>query len=164
MQTAVDINFFIYYDVFNHLLYLNWNFSRLPYQRLEPFYVVKHSMLNLQSLMPDDHIQYHLATKMHLLLLFNAHKQNIFKHYTSMVQVIHLISNGVLLKMEVGIRKRASQRAWRYPAYLWSLRWVYAVKKNPEVGIRRIPAYTPQYTTANIIYASNLINVKYQTV
>ena len=22
-----------------------------------------------------------------------------------------------------------------------------AVKKNPEIGIRRIPAYTPQYTT-----------------
>ena len=51
--------------------------------------------------------------------------------------------SGVLLKMEVGIRRRAWQRAWRYPAYLWSLRWVYAVKKNPEVGIRRIPAYTP---------------------
>ena len=50
--------------------------------------------------------------------------------------------------LEVGIRKRASQRAWRYPAYLWSLRWVYAVKKTPEVCIRRIPAYTPQYTTA----------------
>ena len=49
--------------------------------------------------------------------------------------------------MEVGIRKGAWQRAWMYPAYLWSLRWVYAVKKNPEVGIRRIPAYTPQYTT-----------------
>jgi len=30
-----------------------------------------------------------------------------------------------------------------YPAYLWSLRWVYAVKKNPEVGVRCIPAYTP---------------------
>jgi len=47
--------------------------------------------------------------------------------------------SGVLLKMEVGIRKGAWQRAWRYPAYLWSLRWVYAVKRNPEVGIRRIP-------------------------
>ena len=55
--------------------------------------------------------------------------------------------NGVLLKMEVGIRKGAWRRAWRYTAYLWSLRWAYAVKKNPEVGIRRIPAYTPQYTT-----------------
>ena len=54
----------------------------------------------------------------------------------------------ILLKMEVDIRKGAWQRAWRYPAYLWSLRWVYAVQKNPEVGIRRIPAYTPQYTTA----------------
>jgi len=28
-----------------------------------------------------------------------------------------------------------------YPAYLWSLRWVYAVKKNPKVGVRRIPVY-----------------------
>ena len=58
-----------------------------------------------------------------------------------------VVVSGVLLKMEVGIRKRAWQRAWRYPAYLWSLRWVYAVKKTPEVGIRPIPAYTPQYTT-----------------
>jgi len=34
-----------------------------------------------------------------------------------------------------------------YPAYLWSLRWVYAVKKNPEVGVRRIPAWSiPAYT------------------
>jgi len=55
--------------------------------------------------------------------------------------------SGVLLQMEVGIRKGAWRRAWRYLAYLWSLRWVYAVKKTPEVGIRRIPAYTPQYTT-----------------
>ena len=44
--------------------------------------------------------------------------------------------------------KRVWQRAWRYPAYLWSLRWVglYAVKKTPVVGIRRIPAYTPPNT------------------
>ena len=61
------------------------------------------------------------------------------------------IASGVLLKMEVGIRKGAWQRDWRYPAYLWSLRWVYAVKKPPEVGIRRIPAYTPQYTTGYCI-------------
>jgi len=37
--------------------------------------------------------------------------------------------SGVLLKMEVGIRKGVWRRAWRYPAYLWSLRWVYSVKK-----------------------------------
>jgi len=66
----------------------------------------------------------------------------------------NVISSGVLLKMEVGILKRVWQRAWRYRAYLWSLRWVYAVKKNPEVGIRRIPAYTPQYTTG---YKSHLL-------
>jgi len=43
------------------------------------------------------------------------------------------ISSGVLLKIEVGIRKWVWQRAWRYCAHthLWSLRWVYAVKKNP---------------------------------
>ena len=31
--------------------------------------------------------------------------------------------------MEVGIRKGAWRRAWRYPAYLWSLRWVSLSKK-----------------------------------
>jgi len=40
-------------------------------------------------------------------------------------------TSGVLLKMEVSIRRGAWRRAWRYPAYLWSLRWVYAVQKNP---------------------------------
>ena len=59
----------------------------------------------------------------------------------------YVMASGVLLKMEVGIRKGAWRRAWRYPANLWSLRWVYTVRKTPEVGIRRIPAYTPQYTT-----------------
>ena len=54
-------------------------------------------------------------------------------------------SSGVLLKMEVGIRKRVWQRAWRYRAYLWSLRWVYAIKKTPEVGIRRIPPNAPLF-------------------
>jgi len=39
------------------------------------------------------------------------------------------MSSGVLLKMELGIRKGAWRRSWRYPVYLWSLRWVYAVKK-----------------------------------
>ena len=34
--------------------------------------------------------------------------------------------------MEVGIRKGAWRRVWRYPAYLWSLRWVYAVQKKPR--------------------------------
>jgi len=60
-----------------------------------------------------------------------------------------IMTSGVLLKMEVGRRKGVWRRAWRYPAYLWSLRWVNTVKKTPEVGICRIPAYTPQYTTVN---------------
>ena len=57
-----------------------------------------------------------------------------------------VLPSGVFLKMEVGIRKGAWQRAWRYPAYLWSLRWVYAVKKTRRFvyGIyRRIPPNTP---------------------
>ena len=33
-----------------------------------------------------------------------------------------VIGSGVMLEMEVGISKRARQRAWRYPAYLWYLR------------------------------------------
>ena len=48
--------------------------------------------------------------------------------------------------MEVGIRKRAWQRDWRYPAYLWSLRWVYAVKK-PEGWYTPYTRVYPQYTT-----------------
>ena len=62
-------------------------------------------------------------------------------HKSGMRGAHYTIGSGVLLKMEVGIRKGAWQRAWRYPAYLWPLRWVYVVKKNQEVGIRPIPAY-----------------------
>jgi len=58
--------------------------------------------------------------------------------------------SGVLLKMEVGIRKGAWRRAWRYPAYLWLLRRVYAVKKTRRlvygVYLRR-PIPPPQYIT-----------------
>jgi len=57
-----------------------------------------------------------------------------------------VLPSGVFLKMEVGIRKGAWQRAWRYPAYLWSLRWVYAVKKTRRLvyGVYpRIPPNTP---------------------
>jgi len=62
--------------------------------------------------------------------------------------------------MEVGISKGAWQTAWRYPAYLWSLRWVYADKKNPEVGIRRIPAYTSPihhwlYGACNVVHCTH---------
>ena len=68
-----------------------------------------------------------------------------------------VITSGVLLKMEVGIRKGLWRRAWRYTANLWSLRWVYAVRKTPEVGIRRIPAYTPQYTTGDNLWKSKFM-------
>ena len=74
---------------------------------------------------------------------------NVVYTLQSLVQPVvrWVVNSGVLLKMEVGIRKAALRRAWRYRAYLWSLRWVYAVQINQEVGIRRVPAYTPQYTT-----------------
>ena len=88
----------------------------------------------------------------------------IFGHTHSSIYIIFSMKktdcffhSGVVLKMEVGIRKGAWQRDWRYPAYLWSLRWVYAVKKPPEVGIRRIPVYTPQYTTVlPVCFSSSL--------
>ena len=57
-----------------------------------------------------------------------------------------VVISGVLLKMEMGIRKGAWWRAWRYPVYLWSLRWVYAVKKTRRLvyGIYpRMPPNTP---------------------
>jgi len=50
---------------------------------------------------------------------------------TCCIQVLLLVySQWCIAKMEVGICKGAWQRAWRYPAYLWSQRWVYAVKKT----------------------------------
>jgi len=45
--------------------------------------------------------------------------------------------------MEVGIRKGAWRRAWRYPAYLWSLRWVYAVKKPRRLVYGVYPRIPP---------------------
>jgi len=86
--------------------------------------------------------------------------------------------------MEVGIRKRAWQRAWRFRAYLWSLRWVYAVKKTrrlvyavyPSIHhwapcpLQKIrgwiplllppPAENPSYATATI--QSYLMNVNFK--
>jgi len=77
------------------------------------------------------------------LLCFYVWLGTIILYYVCMYVCI----SGVLLKMEVGIRKRARQRDWRYPAYLWSLRWVYAVKKTPRRLVYavypRIPPNTP---------------------
>jgi len=67
------------------------------------------------------------------------------RSWIRLVQLSVIIS-GVLLKMKVGIRKGAWRRAWRYPAYLWSLRWVYAVKKTRRLVYSvypRIPPNTP---------------------
>ena len=54
------------------------------------------------------------------------------------------LSSGVLLKMEVGIRKRGWRRACLFMITQVSIR----CQKNPEVGIRRIPP--PQYTTGAV--------------
>jgi len=63
--------------------------------------------------------------------------------------------SGVLLKMEVGIRKGAWRRAWRYPAYLWSLRWLYAVKKPRRLVYAVYPRIPPpQYTTGESVFPS----------
>ena len=56
---------------------------------------------------------------------------------------LSVIISGVLLKMKVGIRKGAWRRAWRYPAYLWSLRWVYAVKKTRRLVYSVYPCIPP---------------------
>ena len=69
------------------------------------------------------------------------------------------LQSGVSLKMKVGIRKRGWRRAWRYPAYLWSLRWVYAVKKPEVASIRRIHAYTPIHHWAYIRRHLGLMHV-----
>jgi len=45
--------------------------------------------------------------------------------------------------MEVGICKGPWRRAWRYPAYLWSLRWVYAVKKTWRLVYSVYPGIPP---------------------
>jgi len=69
------------------------------------------------------------------------------------------IRSGVMLEMEVGrpIRKRAWQRAWRYPAYLWSLRWVYAIKKTRRLVYAvypHIPPNTPLSIRILLLYDS----------
>jgi len=63
--------------------------------------------------------------------------------YYNFVLCMYVFISGVLLKMEVGIRKRAWQRDWRYPAYLWSLRWVCAVKKPRRLVYAVYPHIPP---------------------
>jgi len=57
-----------------------------------------------------------------------------------------LIRSGVLLKLEVGIRKRAWQRAWRYPA-IYDHWGEYTLSKKPRKLVYaiypRIPPNTP---------------------
>jgi len=52
-----------------------------------------------------------------------------------------LASSGVLLNMEVVIHKRAWHTRIRYTLLIYDHWGEYTLSKNPEVGIRRIPAY-----------------------
>jgi len=72
------------------------------------------------------------------------------------------VASGVLLKMEVGIRKEAWRRAWRYTAYLWSLRWVYAVKKTRRLVYAvypRIPPNTPLSVATGEIFKYGFLQI-----
>jgi len=55
--------------------------------------------------------------------------------------------SGVLLKMEVGIHKRGLAKGLKVPCLFMIAEVNIRCQKNPEVGIRCIPAYTPKYTT-----------------
>jgi len=56
-------------------------------------------------------------------------------------------ASGVLLNMEVGIHKSYGIRVYGIPCLFMITEVNIRCQKNPEVGVRRIPAYTPQYTT-----------------
>jgi len=72
---------------------------------------------------------------------------------------LKLYAVGVLLKMEVGIRKGAWQTAWRYPVYLWSLRWAYAVKKTRRLVYDVYPRIPPihhwLYGACNVVHCTH---------
>ena len=70
---------------------------------------------------------------------------NSTKH-DSPFSIDNVAASGVLLKIEVGIRKGAWRMACRYPAYLWSLRWVYAVKKTRRLVYGVYPRIPPPNT------------------
>jgi len=70
--------------------------------------------------------------------------------------------SGVLLKMEVGIRKGAVAKGLKVPCSFTITEVSIRCPKKPEVGIRRIPAYTPpQYTSA---HTHTLQTIVYQVV
>ena len=55
-----------------------------------------------------------------------------------------------------GYTQRGVAKGLKVPRLFMITEVSITVKKNPEVGIRHIPAYTPQYTTAyTVIYVGN---------
>jgi len=66
---------------------------------------------------------------------------------TGMLLLLAITYNGVLLNMEVGIHKRGWHTCIRYTLLIYDHWGEYMLSKNPEVGVWRIPAYTPQYTS-----------------
>ena len=63
------------------------------------------------------------------------------------VVVCMCTGSGVLLEMKVGIRRRGLIKGLKVPCLFMIAEVSIRCQKNVEVGIRRIPAYTPQYTT-----------------
>jgi len=60
-----------------------------------------------------------------------------------------VVPSGVLLKMEVSIRKREWLKGLKVPCLFMITEVSIRCQKIPEVDIRRIPACTPQYTTGS---------------
>ena len=54
-----------------------------------------------------------------------------------------------------GYTQRGVAKGLKVPCLFMITEVSIRCKKNPEVGIRRIPAYTPQYTTVSI-YMGNI--------
>jgi len=67
------------------------------------------------------------------------------------VQIMHTVVSGVLLEMDVGIRRRGLVRGLKGACLFMIAEVSIRCQKNLEVGIRRIPAYTPPNTPLIVV-------------
>ena len=51
-----------------------------------------------------------------------------------------------------GYTQRGVAKGLKVPCLFVIIEVSIRCPKNPEVGIRRIPAYTPQYTTGSVVF------------
>ena len=56
-----------------------------------------------------------------------------------------------IAKNEGGYTQRGVAKGLKVPCLFMITEVSIRCQKNPEVGIRRIPAYTPQYTTGHVL-------------